>query len=87
MKCPVFGTPYCKSDGQPCTHVVDCRHGWLQFWTLAERAGLKAMGDRIYPITKAKTDLDQEEKKLNREAILMTRAYVQAARKSRNTWI
>lgn len=45
MNCPAYNTPYCRSDGQPCTKVVDCRHGWLPFWTPAERAGIRAMGE------------------------------------------
>jgi hypothetical protein len=43
-KCPAYETLYCKSDGQPCTHVVDCHNGYLKFWTEAERKGIKAMG-------------------------------------------
>jgi len=51
MKCP-------KCDGgKKWTRVIDppgwydepcstCHHGWLPFWTPAERAGLKAMGEQ-----------------------------------------
>jgi len=87
MQCPnydpdVYGCMSPLVHGRcPNISTRQCENGWLTFWTSAERAGLKAMGNRIYPITQAKTNLDQEEQKLNREAILVIRSYIGAARK------
>ena len=58
-----------------------CSHGWLPFWSEAERAGLKAMGRRIYSITKAGEELDVCELKQNCGEIVMICAFVQAARR------
>ena len=57
--------------------------GWLPFWSEAERAGLKAMGRRIYSITKAGEELDVCELKQNCGEIVMICAFVQAARRVR----
>jgi hypothetical protein len=73
-KCPSYNTPYCKSDGQPCTHVVDCHNGYLKFWTEAERAGMKALGGEV----KDAWNRAEEE-----TAIRATIAYVSAAIKSK----
>ena len=67
----------------PNTSTRQCENGWMTFWTPAERAGLKAMGGRVYSIILATSDLTDREKALNRESIKMIRAYIQAARKSK----
>lgn len=94
MKCPAYKTPYCKSDGQPCAKRVDCRHGWLPFWSESERAGLKAMGayimaarcyradPLILAITKGKplTRAGEERTPSMKATMDTIRAFVSAAR-------
>jgi hypothetical protein len=58
-------------------------HGWIPFWTEPERAGLKAMGRRVYSIAKAGLDLTEVGQDLNTESIAMIRAYVRAAREKK----
>jgi len=45
VKCPQYRPLKDRScDFFSCMRRDDCYHGWLPFWTPAERAGLKAMG-------------------------------------------
>ena len=72
--------PYMKHPGGPPCNK--CRGtGWLSFWTLPERAGLKAMGIALktfMPISEYPTFEDGL-----RAHRALIRAYVQAARKEK----
>jgi hypothetical protein len=56
----------------PLVPEKQCHGGWITFWTPAERAGLKALGEGL--------DMQSDPEEC---AVGMIRAYVQAARKSK----
>ena len=83
MKCPDC------DGGKKWTRVIDppgwydelcstCHHGWLPFWTPAERAGLKAMGRLRIELSELAGWNDEE--KAAGEAIVR---YVAASRKAK----
>lgn len=89
MKCPKCGgkglvigygdrlVDWCvRWDGCPM-----CHHGWLPFWTPAERAGLKAMGHGWAGIRQSVDTYGSHNMSYLREGIRDTiRAFVEAAR-------
>jgi len=63
-----------------CPNVSEkrCSNGWLPFWTPAERAGLKAMGEYLHQEQRDGFFIDGE---LRPEEIICS--YVRAARKTK----
>lgn len=72
----------CHGSGSWCSdEIKDCLFcggaGWLPFWSPAERAGLKAMGEEF------KINRDHSYKECSLGTVDAICAYVQAARKSK----
>ena len=72
-----------------------CSNGWLPFWTEAERAGLKAMGEELRQIKIARAEEDRTRERYKKQNLTpifdlksekvgiwhAIRAYVSAARR------
>ena len=87
MKCPEYD-PDAYGCMSPLVHgrcpnfsTRRCDNGWLTFWTPAERAGLKAMGIALRTFTPISEYPTFEDGLRAHRGII--RAYVQAARKSK----
>ena len=96
MKCQAWNEDdeLCEIHASIPDYCDGCSRGWLQFWTPAERAGIKAMGRGLKCIENEINDLDANQELYKRKILnpifppraqkigawRIIRAYVKAAR-------